>query len=111
VYDYFGTDRDRNDTLFAILPAAPIVGAGPVKAGAEPYLIQSASGGRISMWVNLPGSFRAVLTDLRGRAAASAERRGPGALGLSTASLPRGVYRLTLYGRGVRATRKVTLLD
>ncbi|HKP94754.1 MAG TPA: hypothetical protein VJ385_03255 [Fibrobacteria bacterium] len=111
VYDYFGGDRDRNDAVFSILPAAPITGLRAARGGAEPFRIESAQGGRLSIRVDLPGEFLALLTDLRGRVAASASRRGPGGMELSCAGLARGVYRLSLSGGGLGVTRKLTLLD
>ncbi len=109
VYDYFGTDRDRNDSVFSILPAQPPLGvhAGP---GGQPFSIQPFTANGLAIILRIPGRFQATLQDMRGRTAASAARTGPGEMRLQAAGLSRGIYRLSLSGGGLRIVRSVTLL-
>lgn len=109
VYDYFGTDRDRSDAVFSVL-AGDGLRVMPPDARSPSWLAR-ASAGRIEISLGQPGSYRAVLRNLRGRVAGEAQGRGPGSLFLSTAGLPRGVYQISLTGGGKTITRQLSLLE
>jgi hypothetical protein len=109
VYDYFGTDRDRSDRVFTILPAEHTAlrpGAAAARA-----LTAAFTAGRLEIGLPQPGRYRVALTDVRGRTAVSAQGVWKEGLSLPAAGLARGVYRLTVIGSGFQATRSVTLLD
>lgn len=109
VYDYFGTDRDRSDAVFAILPheGTRLL---PPSARASSWQAR-ASAGRLEISLGQPGSYRAVLRNVRGRIAGNARGQGPGSLYIPTAGLPRGVYHLSLTGGGETFTRQLSLLE
>jgi hypothetical protein len=110
VYDYFGTDRDRTDRAFSILPAAEVsVRPGPVRDG--DITLERAAGGRLALGLPYPGRYRVALVDPRGRLALRTEVAGPGQVLLPVSGLPRGIYRLAVEGPGVRRVRAVTLLE
>jgi hypothetical protein len=108
VYDYFGTDRDRSNRSFTILPAETALRA---RIGAAPGLKAEFSGGRLSLRLPQPGRYRYSLVDVRSRAILSGEASGPGPVSVPAAGIPRGVYRLTVIGAGFRASRSLTRLD
>ena len=107
VYDYFGTDRDRSDRAFTILPHIAISARfRPAPAAAR---IDFAPG---RLLLHLPaGIFHADLLDARGRTAVSLQGAGPAMMELPTAGLPRGVYRLLITGPGAPAARIIPLLE
>ena len=107
VYDYFGTDRDRSDRAFTILPREH---TGLRARLASATLRTESLPGRLLLHLP-PGIHRAELLDARGRRAAMAIGAGPGILEIRTEGLPRGVYRLLIQGPGARSARMLPLLQ
>jgi hypothetical protein len=109
VYDYFGTDRDRSDAVFSILPS----GISGLKAAAPALraLTIGFASGRLEIGLPRPGPYRIALTDVRGRMVLSAQGVGKESVSLPAGGLGRGVYRLTVICNGFQATRSITLLE
>ncbi|MEO7424126.1 MAG: hypothetical protein ABI036_03000 [Fibrobacteria bacterium] len=109
VYDYFGTDRDRSDAVFSILPSEHT----GLKAAAPALrtLTIGFAAGSLEIGLPRPGPYRIVLTDARGRTVLSGQGVGKESVSLPAGGLARGVYRLTFICAGFQATRSVTLLD
>lgn len=112
VYDYFGTDRDRTDRPFTILPEEPTRIKPVADPAAAPRLaFGRVAGRRLALLLPKPGSYRLSLRDLHGREAFSAEVRGPGRAEVPLAGLPRGIYRAAVEGAGLRLTGSVLLAE
>jgi hypothetical protein len=113
VYDYFGTDRDRSNRVFAIKPSDQ--NAIRSKAASAASLDARFASGRLNLRLPQPGRYRVALFDVRNRSVLGAEAVSSGASGgavsLNAAGIPRGVYRLLVTGAGLRISRSVTLLE
>jgi hypothetical protein len=98
VYDYFGADRDRSDSVFTIvaLPGGVRAAAGAPKA----MVAAPLPGGRLQVTLGgARGPISASLSDLRGRNA-RAWSWGAGDKVLEVGGLAPGLYRLTISGSG-----------
>jgi|GEM_PF-5859090 len=108
VYDYFGTDRDRSNKVFAILPG-PQVGLRAQAAAARNF-DAAISAGRLSLRLPAVGRYHVSLVDVRNRTVLATACAG-GSVSLAAPGIPRGIYRLTVIGSGLRASRSLTLLE
>jgi hypothetical protein len=113
VYDYFGTDRDRSNRVFAIGPSGHT--AIRSNAAAAASLDARFASGRLNLRLPQPGRYRVALFDMRNRSVLAAEAVADavsgGTVSLNAAGVPRGVYRLLVTGAGVRLSRSVTVLE
>lgn len=108
VYDYFGTDRDRTDRPFSILPSPSAIRI-PAKVRGE--LSLEFSGNGILVRVPGPGAWRASLQDMAGRTLGAVAWQGAVPGFLPRQGLPKGIYRLSVQGPGLRWSRLLSILD
>lgn len=98
VYDYFGTDRDRSDGVFAIEGVQVSARRAPARPVIAPALLP---GGRILIDLGpFPGAFDAEISDLFGRRVRSISLAGGRRHILDLGRLPASIYRLSIRGPG-----------
>ena len=99
VNDYFGTDRDRSDRVFAI--AGNSVTLPGVVKGERDFFLSSLPGGRVRLILGPgAGAATAMVSDIRGRILKTYRISGAGIHLLELGRLPAGMYRFSLAGPG-----------
>lgn len=97
VYDYFGSDRDRSDQVFTILPGSSAIRPA-LRRGPDGLASAHWEGSRLVLDVEGAGPWQAFLADTRGRMLRRFAFSGSGRRILDAGILSRGVYRLYLTG-------------